>query len=92
MATYSTGYQFKLISTGEDPDTWGIGTNENFEKIEAAVGRAVEVDINPATAPSSYSGTTTGVFTWVTDSASLACVPLSCMFRTQTRKPVFINL
>jgi hypothetical protein len=72
MATYSTGYQFKLISTGEDPDTWGIGTNENFEKIEAAVGRAVEVDINPATAPSSYSGTTTGVFTWVTDSASLA--------------------
>lgn len=64
MPTYSTGYQFKLIGTGEEAGTWGASTNRNLQKIEAAIGRAVEVNVVLPGGTSSWSDPT---LTWTTD-------------------------
>ena len=51
MATFTSGYQIKLIADGGESGTWGQSTNENLERIEQALGESVLIkeDLGPAT-------------------------------------------
>ena len=60
MPSYSTGYQIKLIASGEEAGTWGTSTNENLSRIENAVGGCVAVNV---TSPPSGSTWTSGTLT-----------------------------
>jgi hypothetical protein len=64
MPSYSTGYQIKLIGSGEESGTWGTSTNENLSRIENAIGGCVAINV---TSPPSGSTWTSGTktLTWL---------------------------
>ena len=39
--SFSPNYQIKLIGTGLEAGTWGTSTNENFKRIEQALGGSI---------------------------------------------------
>ena len=64
--SFSDNYQIKLIGTGLEAGTWGSSTNENFKRIEQALGGSIlDFDITSPGGTSSWnSGTRT--LTWYT--------------------------
>jgi len=44
-ATYTSGYQIRIITTGEEAGSWGTNTNENWERVEDAIGGSVVINI-----------------------------------------------
>ena len=74
MPNYSSAYQVSLLETGESPESWGDYTNDNYEKLEAAIGLAVEIDVNNPPTGSSLETVdeTTSALTWITVEGSLA--------------------
>ena len=63
-ATYSTGYQIKLITSGEESGSWGTSTNENWSRVENALGGCVVINVeSPPTGSSWDAGTNT--LTWL---------------------------
>ena len=65
MPSYSTGYQIKLIGSGEEAGTWGTSTNENLSRIENAVGGCVAVNVTSPPSGSSWVGGSTRELTWL---------------------------
>tara|TARA_R110001583_G_scaffold182357_3_gene340127 strand:- start:6593 stop:8683 length:2091 start_codon:yes stop_codon:yes gene_type:complete len=64
MATYSSGYAVKLITTGDESGTWGTSTNENLSRIDNALGGCVVINVeSPATGSTWNAGTNT--LTWL---------------------------
>jgi len=52
-------FAIEEMETGSNPGTWGNNTNQNWESIQQAVGRAVVLDIdNLSGTGSNYTGTT----------------------------------
>jgi hypothetical protein len=43
--SYSTDLGIKLIGTGLEAGTWGASTNQNFKRVEDAIGLAVTLDL-----------------------------------------------
>jgi hypothetical protein len=43
--TYTTHLGIKKIGSGLEAGTWGTSTNQNFDRIEAALTRSVEIDL-----------------------------------------------
>jgi len=69
--SYSNNFQLKLIGTGREAGTWGSSMNENLKRIESAMGKLVEIDVEdmPSGSTSANSGNSY-VATWLTiDSA-----------------------
>jgi hypothetical protein len=72
MATsYSTGYQIKLIGSGQEAGTWGSSTNENLSRIEDALGGSVAINV---AVPPSGSTWTSGsrTLTWLQQDTAAA--------------------
>tara|TARA_R110002020_G_C16269697_1_gene771024 strand:- start:118 stop:1779 length:1662 start_codon:yes stop_codon:yes gene_type:complete len=63
--TFTSNYQIKLIGTGLEAGTWGTSNNENFKRVEQALGgSSLSFNIAVPGAPSTYdSGTET--LTWL---------------------------
>jgi len=64
---YSPNFQIKLIGTGREAGTWGSSSNENFARIEAAIGATTSIAIDSM--PSGSVNATVGnswTATWVT--------------------------
>ena len=74
MATFTSGYQIKLIADGGESGTWGQSTNENLERIEQALGESVliKVDLGPA---NSTWDPATHTLTWLTKNSGDAGDP-----------------
>ena len=43
--SYTSNYQIKLIGSGREAGTWGDSTNEAIQRLEAAIGKTVEINI-----------------------------------------------
>lgn len=72
MATFTSGYQIKLISDGDESGTWGSSTNQNLERIEQALGSSVQINVE---SPPTGSTWAPNVMTWITDNAGDAGSP-----------------
>ena len=57
MADYTPGYQIKEITTGSEAGTWGDATNENWERMDDALGGSVVVNVESVTTPSAWAPT-----------------------------------
>tara|TARA_R110002096_G_scaffold245556_1_gene437805 strand:+ start:1229 stop:3115 length:1887 start_codon:yes stop_codon:yes gene_type:complete len=74
MATFTSGYQIKLISDGDESGTWGSSTNQNLQRIEQALGSAVQVNVQSAADMGVGDGgqiatSPDWTATWITDNA-----------------------
>lgn len=69
--THSSNYQIKQTGTGREASTWGNSNNENFSRLEAAIGRVVSLNVT-AMPISSTSATAGNSWTaeWITVNAS----------------------
>lgn len=69
--SFSSNFQLKLIGTGREAGTWGESMNETLRRIESAMGKTIQLDIESM--PSGSTSATSGsswVATWITvDSA-----------------------
>jgi len=74
MATsFTNNYQIKLIGTGLEAGTWGSSTNENWERIEQALGATkINFDIRVPPTGSTYTSGTPDQVLWITNDAAAA--------------------
>ena len=68
MATFTSGYQIKLIADGGESGTWGQSTNENLERIEQALGESVLIDVEYGSENSTWD-VDTHTLTWLTNNS-----------------------
>ena len=69
--TYTSGHVIKLIDTGGEAGTWGTSTNENFNRLEDALGGSCVINILAPGGSSSYD-TATDILTWKTNNDDAA--------------------
>ena len=69
MATFTSGYQIKLISDGDESGTWGSSTNQNLERIEQALGSAAQVNVQSSADMDVVATSPDWTATWITDNA-----------------------
>ena len=74
MATttsYTSNYQIKLIGTGREQGTWGNSTNETIQRIEAAIGKTVSLNVRSMpTGSTSTEATGATTCVWLTVDAA----------------------
>mgnify|MGYP003631817438 CR=1 FL=1 len=68
MATFTSGYQIKLIADGGESGTWGQSTNENLERIEQALGESVLINVEYGSENSTWD-VDTHTLTWLTNNS-----------------------
>ena len=63
--TFTSNYQIKLIGTGLEAGTWGTSNNENFKRVEQALGgSSLSFNIAVPGAPSTYDAASE-TLTWL---------------------------
>lgn len=75
MATFTSGYQIKLIADGGESGTWGASTNQNLERIEQALGSSVQINVQSPPTLSTPATSPDWTMEWITDNAGNADTP-----------------
>ena len=63
MATYTSGFGIKLITTGDESGTWGSTTNANLSAVDEAIASYYSINVNvPPTNSTWTAGSNTLAF------------------------------